>query len=236
MAMINSTRSNKTLRSFVCVLLSGVLIAALVFSLTGCSTPSASGSASGSAGDSSKQSSSTSADSASSASSADSTSSSDQSGAEQSSSGQPTNPGKPVAVKEGMTAPDFEFVMMDGTTAKLSDYRGQVILLNFWATWCGYCIQEMPDMQKIAENYPDVVILAVNRSDVTADAIAFANKADYDFTWALDEDGSIEFLYPAIGIPYTVVIDKNGVIGTIYTGRVNYSYFESALLAAGATK
>ena len=135
-----------------------------------------------------------------------------------------------------MVAPDFEFETFDGTKGKLSDYKGKVVLLNFWASWCFYCIQEMPDMQKISEDYPDVVILAVNRSETKGDAAMFAYKAGYDFTWTFDEDGSIEFLYPAIGIPYTVIIDKDGVIGTIYPGGVTYAYFESALLAAGASK
>ena len=149
--------------------------------------------------------------------------------------GQPSQPGKMAEVKEGAYAPDFEFITMDGTTAKLSDYQGQVILLNFWATWCGYCIEEMPDMQRIAEDYPDVVILAINRSDDSALAIEFANEKGYDFIWGLDEDGSIARLYPSNGIPYSLIIDREGIIGTIYEGSAPdmYHYFKVALVAAG---
>ena len=143
---------------------------------------------------------------------------------------------KKTAVEEGAYAPDFEFVTMDGTTARLSDYQGQVVLLNFWATWCGYCIDEMPAMQKITEDYPDVVILAINRSDDSALAREFAQEKGYNFIWGLDDDGAVARLYPSNGIPYSLIIDKEGVIGTIYEGSAPnmYPYFEQALLEAGA--
>jgi len=152
--------------------------------------------------------------------------------------GQDPGTSKPVEVKEGSIAPDFEFITMDGKKGKLSDYKGKVILLNFWASWCGPCVNEMPDIQKIADNYPSVVILAVNRGDKTADAKKFANDKGYKFIWALDEDSSIQKIYPSNGIPYTIVIDKDGVIGTIYLGSANdmYPYFEKAIKDAGATK
>jgi len=154
--------------------------------------------------------------------------------------GENQNPGtsKPIEVKEGSIAPDFEFITMDGKKAKLSDYRGKVVLLNFWASWCGPCVQEMPDMQRIAEEYQSVVILAINRSEGTADATKFANSKDYSFIWGLDEDRAIAAIYPSSGIPYTIVIDKDGVIGTIYYGSAHdmYPYFEKAVKDAGATK
>jgi len=152
--------------------------------------------------------------------------------------GQDPGTTKPVEVKEGSIAPDFEFITMDGKKGKLSDYKGKVILLNFWASWCGPCVNEMPDMQRIAKDYPSVVILAVNRGDSAADAKKFANDKGYSFIWALDEDSSIQKIYPSNGIPYTIVIDKDGVIGTIYVGSASdmYPYFEKAIKDAGATK
>ena len=65
-------------------------------------------------------------------------------------------------------APDFEVTLVSGETVKLSDYRGQKVLLNFWATWCGPCVKEMPAFQRLYEEYPDdVVILAVNCGDTS---------------------------------------------------------------------
>lgn len=145
---------------------------------------------------------------------------------------------KTNAIAQGATAPDFDFTLADGTKKSLSDYRGQVVLLNFWATWCGYCIDEMPDMQKIAENYSNVEVLAINRGDSSSQATSFIEASTYSFSWALDENEKISSLYPANGVPYTVIIDKDGVITKIFEGSSPdiYSRFEEAVLAAGAEK
>ena len=144
--------------------------------------------------------------------------------------------GGAAIVKEGSVAPDFEFETVDGKTAKLSDYKGQVVLLNFWATWCGYCMREMPDMAKINETYPDVTVLAINRGDQPNKAISKAQELGYEFVWGLDQDGAIEALYPANGIPYSLIIDKEGIVTTIYSGSAEdmYTYFEKAVIQAGA--
>lgn len=148
-----------------------------------------------------------------------------------------SNSSETVKIAEGALAPDFEFSTPEGETARLSDFKGKVVLLNFWATWCGYCIDEMPAMQKITENFSDsVVVLAINRGDVKADATEFIEESNYDYVWGLDEDMSIQKLYPANGIPYSIIIDEEGIIGTIFEGSAPdmYPYFEEALTLAGA--
>lgn len=148
------------------------------------------------------------------------------------------NQQKTNVIAKGEVAPDFDLTLADGTQTRLSDFQGQIVLLNFWAKWCGYCIEEMPDIQQIADDYPDVEILAVNRGDASSKATSFIEGSNYDFSWALDEDGKIESLYPASGIPYTIIIDKDGVITTIFEGGGSgmYSRFEKAILSAGAVK
>lgn len=141
-----------------------------------------------------------------------------------------------IAIKEGVEAPDFEFQTMDGQTSKLSDYKGDVVVLTFWATWCGYCMRDMPELNELDQNFDDVQIVAINRGDKTSDAQAKASDLGYDFAWGLDEDGAIEALYPASGIPYTVVIDKDGVVSTVFAGSAQdmYSHLEKAVTQAGA--
>lgn len=141
-----------------------------------------------------------------------------------------------TTVAEGTKAPDFSFTAVDGKTRALSDFEGQVVLLNFWATWCGYCINEMPAMQKITENYSNVVVLAINRGDNASEANSFSSESGYGFIWGLDEDGAIEKLYPSNGIPYSLIIDRDGTIITIFEGSASdmYPYFESAVVDAGA--
>ena len=104
--------------------------------------------------------------------------------------------------EKGMTAPDFEVTLLSGKTVKLSDYRGKRVLLNFWATWCGPCVQEMPAFQRLSEDYPDdVVILAVN-----------CGESKEEVPIALDENLEASNLYPATSIPLTLIVDEEGDI------------------------
>lgn len=143
---------------------------------------------------------------------------------------------KAPKIEAGVEAPDFEFTTMNGGTAKLSDYRGNVVVLNFWATWCGYCMRDMPDLNQIAETFDDVTVVAINRGDNAADARAKADGLGYDFVWGLDENGAIEALYPANGIPYTIIIDANGLVSATFAGSAPdmYTRLEDAVTKAGA--
>lgn len=143
---------------------------------------------------------------------------------------------KAPKIEAGVEAPDFEFTTMDGETAKLSDYRGNVVVLNFWATWCGYCMRDMPALNQIAETFDDVAVIAINRGDNAANAKAKADELGYGFVWGLDESSAIEALYPANGIPYTIVIDKNGIVSTTFAGSAPdmYARLEAAVAKAGA--
>ena len=110
-------------------------------------------------------------------------------------------------------APDFEVTLVSGETVKLSDYRGQKVLLNFWATWCGPCVKEMPAFQRLYEEYPDdVVILAVNCGDTADEVREFAEENGYTFNIAIDEALTASSLYPTTSIPLTIIVDEEGYI------------------------
>lgn len=91
-------------------------------------------------------------------------------------------------------------------------------------------------MQQLAQNYPDVVILAVNRGETASVAQSFAAEKGYGFVWATDESGAIAKLYPSSGIPYSLFIDKEGIVRTLYKGSPSdpYTAFQSAVVALGA--
>lgn len=143
-----------------------------------------------------------------------------------------------VAIVQGNTAPDFEFTKLDGSTAKLSDYRGNVVLLTFWATWCPYCIGEFPELDQLLDNYSNVTVIAIDRGDSAEDAMEAAQGYGYDFVWGIDESGASSSLYASNGIPYSIIIDADGVISSSVNGapRDPIEYFSSALEDAGATK
>lgn len=138
------------------------------------------------------------------------------------------------ALSEGDAAPDFTASLADGTTFTLSEQQGKVILLNFWATWCGPCVREMPAFERLYLEYgEDAAILAVNCLEDTGTVDAFISENEYTFPIAYDTDGSINMRYPTQGIPYTLVIDKEGVIQKIYVGAADaetqYQEYKSAI-------
>jgi peroxiredoxin len=115
-------------------------------------------------------------------------------------------------LKVGEMAPDFELKTLDGKTAKLSDYRGKKVILNFWATWCPPCKAEMPDIQKYHQEVGDsVVILAVN-IDPQYDVQKFAREANVTFPVLLDSKDEVNTLYRILTIPTTYFIDEKGTI------------------------
>ena len=109
-------------------------------------------------------------------------------------------------------APDFSLQDVDGKTHKLSDYRGKVVMINFWATWCPPCRFELPSMQRAYEKLKEqgVEFLAVNLGE-DADTI-FTFTADYPVTFPLlmDIDSSVSDKYPVVGLPTTYFVAPNG--------------------------
>ena len=119
-------------------------------------------------------------------------------------------------VKEVTAASDFELHNMDDEKKKLSDYRGQVVLLNFWATWCPPCIREMPSMEKLHQKISakDFKVIAVNQMEEVDDVFAFTGQLEIDPTFEIlfDKSSQVSQDYAVRGLPTTYLIDKQGNI------------------------
>lgn len=126
-------------------------------------------------------------------------------------------------MKVGDKYKDFTGTTSDGGTFHLSDYEGKVILLNFWATWCGPCVGEMPAFPQLVETYgDDLVLVAVNSGEDKETVTDFLNKNNYTtFHVVLDPKYEISNLYPSDGIPYTLIIGRDGTITEIELGASN---------------
>ncbi|WP_078594742.1 redoxin domain-containing protein [Evansella clarkii] len=132
-------------------------------------------------------------------------------------------PEEEVGLNQGDYAPDFELEMLDGSAAKLSDFRGEKIMLNFWATWCPPCRAEMPDMQEVYEEN-DVLILAVNltQTETGMNAVeSFVDDFGLTFPIMLDEDIEVADLYEIQPIPTSFMINSEGRIHNIAYGPMN---------------
>ncbi|MBQ6625147.1 MAG: TlpA family protein disulfide reductase [Clostridia bacterium] len=111
-------------------------------------------------------------------------------------------------------AKDFKVFDENGNEVKLSDFFGKPIVLNFWATWCYYCREEMPDFNDAYHNNPDVQFLMVNvtdgRRETVFSAKQYVDDSDFDFTVLYDKNLDATTTYGAWGLPMTVFIDKDG--------------------------
>lgn len=101
---------------------------------------------------------------------------------------------------------------LNGEVVSLEDYRGKIVLLNFWATWCKYCDIEMPDLQKLQNEYDDIVVIAIDVMEDKATVEKYIKKGNYDFQVVLDEDGDLAKTYLISGFPTTYFIDKEGIL------------------------
>lgn len=141
-------------------------------------------------------------------------------------------PGMPI--KEGVAAPDFTGELMDGTSITLSELQGKPVIINFWATWCGPCVKEMPAFERLKDDFGDKIgIIAVNCGDDAETVKDFVEENGYTFPVVLDEEYSISMLYPTNSIPYTVVLDAEGKVTHISTGALDadtmYERYKKAL-------
>ena len=130
--------------------------------------------------------------------------------------------GQAPAARVGRAAPNFKLTTPAGETIELTDFRGKYVLVNFWATWCGPCRAETPDLQRFFTEHPTgFSIIGVNQQESAEVAAAFAEDFDVTYPIALDLTGAVNTAYRvSTGLPITFLIDPEGVIVDIAIGRV----------------
>lgn len=125
-----------------------------------------------------------------------------------------------IGTEEGMIAPNFTTVTAEGDEIALQDLRGQTVLLNFWATWCGPCRIEMPEFQEAYEQYQDegFTVVAVNNRESVSQVTDFRDELDLTFPLVMDERGDIQTEYGILNYPSTFLINEDGVIVNKHLG------------------
>jgi peroxiredoxin len=133
-------------------------------------------------------------------------------------------PPAPRLLREGQTAPEFALDTLDGKTVRLADFRGKRVLINFWASWCGPCVVETPDLvaanKALREANRNVVFLGVATQDAPADVQRFAETRNVDYAILLDPKGVVGNAYGVFGLPATFFIDESGVVRRIVSGAI----------------
>lgn len=118
-------------------------------------------------------------------------------------------------LKTGLPAPNFTFPGLDGKMVSLSDYRGTVVLVNIWATWCPPCVDEMPSMERLYKELKGekFEILAVSIDALGAKAVApFMEKYNLSFPALMDPDATIKTMYQATGVPESFIVNQEGIL------------------------
>ncbi len=134
----------------------------------------------------------------------------------------------------GRPAPDFSLKDLDGNTVRLRDLRGQVVFLNFWATWCPPCREEMPEIQKIHERYGDqgVTVIGIDLDETVAEVRDYTEAGGFTWTFVIDTTGSVARDYRVDVIPTSFFIDSEGTIRSIALGAMSEAQIEAKLAKA----
>jgi peroxiredoxin len=126
----------------------------------------------------------------------------------------------PAGIGQGNRAPNFRLKDLHGQEVSLEDYRGNVVLLNFWASWCAPCVQEVPTLEAAyrARQADGFVVLGVNVGESAKEIELFVEAVDVSYPILLDSNGQVIKTFRAAGLPVSVLIDEEGVIQVRHIG------------------
>ena len=145
-----------------------------------------------------------------------------------------------VGTQKGQLAPNFEISDFDGSRHRLSDFRGQVVYVNFWASWCLPCQIELPEMAALQEEFPDLVIISVNRRESLDRAETYLRGiplldggTGVEFTVnCMDPDDTLFDRYRALAMPSSFFVDPDGVISIVGHGLISLEQMRTAVNGA----
>jgi peroxiredoxin len=125
-----------------------------------------------------------------------------------------------AALAPSSPAPDFTLRSMDGQNLRLGEQRGRVVMVNFWATWCGPCRVEMPHLNRLYEKYRSAgfVLFGVNVDEDVRNAVALAQKMGLKFPVLADAEKRVSKQYDVTAMPSTVLIDRDGRVRHVHRG------------------
>lgn len=142
--------------------------------------------------------------------------------------------GRVVGADVGQLAPDFTLIDLEDNQIRLSDFRGSIVFINFWATWCPSCRAEMPEIEAVYQDFKgkDVVIIGVDLLESPDEVRRFVEQGDYNWIFVIDTTGEVGNSYEVTAIPTSFFLDREGVIRAINTGAMSKKTIENMLAMA----
>ena len=139
--------------------------------------------------------------------------------------------GSGPAALAGQPAPSFAVPELSGRTSGLDAYRGRVVVMNLWASWCPPCRAEMPDLQRLYQAYQsrNVVVLGVDQGESANRVADFARSLGIHYPILLDQQQQYGRVYAALGLPTTIVVDRSGIVVRGFDGALSYPQMEEAI-------
>lgn len=125
---------------------------------------------------------------------------------------------------------DFDLIALDGTKSNLYAYEGQIIVLNFWATWCGFCVEEMPLLDEM-DKRDDITVIAISVGEEAETVKKYIEDGGYDFDVYLDKEGTLASKFGVTGFPTSLFLGKDFEYFYSYPGMLEQDTFDSVLEA-----
>lgn len=135
------------------------------------------------------------------------------------------------AALQGQVGPSFPVAALSGSTSGLDAYRGKIVVMNLWASWCPPCRAEMPDLQHLYQAYEarNVVVLGVDQGESAQTVAAFARSLGIHYPLLLDQQQQYGRVYAALGLPTTIVVNPQGVVVRGFDGPLSYPQMVAAV-------
>ena len=123
-------------------------------------------------------------------------------------------------------APVFELEDMQGNLVNLEDLQGQIVVLNFWATWCGPCVEEMPMLERYQSQHPEILLIGINKEEERSKVQKFLDETGFSYLNLLDPRAQVAEQYRVMTLPSTFFIDENGMIRFQHIGVLSEDQFD----------
>ena len=148
--------------------------------------------------------------------------------------GEPQDSTRSTGINIGDLAPDFTLADLDGNPITLSDFQGNTVFINFWATWCPPCRKEMPNIESLYQDYKDsdVIVIGVDIKESVDKVREFTQKGGYSWIFVIDDTYKVTRDYAVNAIPTSYFLDKEGIIRAVHIGYMTRAAMEANLAKA----